>query len=255
MYIETHCHLDMLRDEPLEAYLEKASQANIEKIITIAVEPSNLSTVIEFANKYSQVYCSQGVHPHDAKSFNSDVGKTIRDNASKEGRVLAIGEIGLDYHYDKSPRDKQKEAFEAQLQIATDLDLPVIIHSRDADEDMMAILKNFAPRMRRKGVIHSFTSEKKLAELALSLDFYLGFNGIITFKNAQNVRDIVALTPQEKILYETDSPFLTPVPYRGKPNGPHLLPYIAAKVAEIKNQDSTILAAQVYKNSVALFNF
>jgi TatD DNase family protein len=168
---------------------------------------------------------------------------------------VAIGEIGLDYHYSKSPHDEQRQAFEEQLQIAIDFNLPVVIHSRDADEDTMAILKNFSSTLKRKGVIHSFTSGLKLAELAIKENFYLGFNGIITFKNAENVRDALRLTPVEKILLETDSPFLTPDPYRGMENAPYYLPFIAEKIAEVKNLELTSVLEHAYKNSIDLFHF
>ena len=232
--IETHCHLDYLKDHPLEEILEVAKSQGVEKFLTIAVEPDNFDTVYELSQKYPEVYFTQGIHPHDAK---------------------LVGEIGLDYHYDNSPRDIQKQVFKKQLEIAIKLTKPVVIHSRDADEDTISILKHYAPLMKRKGVIHSFTSGENLARTAMDLGFYLGFNGIITFKNAGNVRDIVTLAPIEKILVETDSPFLAPIPFRGRENSPKNIPHIIEKIAEIKGLDPEQVANITFKNAMDCFSF
>lgn len=254
MFIETHCHLDYLQKKSLPEYLKDAQENNIEKIITISVEPENLETVKSLAENNEIVFFSQGVHPHDAIKFNDEAEKTILKNSSHQ-KMVAVGEIGLDYYYDNSPRDIQLQIFKRQLQLAIDLDKPVIIHSRDADEDMINTLKEFAPKLNRKGVIHSFTSGKELAQVALDLGFYLGFNGIITFKNAQNVRDIVDLCPVDRILLETDSPFLTPVPHRGKENNPAYIPFVYEKICELKKVDSSNSQKLFWDNSVNLFQF
>lgn len=250
--IETHCHLDYLKDKPLEELLSEASEAGVEKIITIAVEPDNLDKVFELSNKFQQIFFTQGIHPHDAKLCTDEALKKIEDRCSVD-KMVAVGEIGLDYHYDNSPRDKQVEVFKAQLEVAIRRDKPVVIHSRDADEDMITILSEYAPRLARKGVIHSFTSGPELAQIALDLGFYLGFNGIITFKTADAVREIVKLTPIDRILLETDSPFLTPVPFRGRENSPKNLPYILEKVADIKEVSTKEIEETAYQNSKDLF--
>ena len=239
---------------PLEEILSQAGANGVEKIITIAVEPDNFDKVKEIAEAHDNVFYSQGIHPHDAKLSTPEAMRTIKDR-TKETKMLAVGEIGLDYHYDNSPRDKQREVFKEQLQIAIDTNKPVIIHSRDADEDTIEILSEYAPKLKRKGVIHSFTSGEGLAKKALELGFYLGFNGIITFKNAQNVRVIVSLCPLDRILLETDSPFLTPIPHRGKENAPFHLPFILEKIAEIKELSPTEVETQCYQNSIDLFSF
>ena len=160
--IETHCHLDYLKEAPLEDILEQSKNEGIEKIITISVEPKNFNAVFELAKKHDNVYFTQGIHPHDAKLIEEDSLEIIKSRASHP-KMVAVGEIGLDYHYNHSPREKQIEVFKSQLELAIELDKPVVIHSRDADEDMITILKEFAPRLSRKGVIHSFTSTKDLA--------------------------------------------------------------------------------------------
>lgn len=253
MFIETHCHLDYLKAEPLEEIRRKISDANISKIITIGVDPLNLDKVKELSDTFEEIYYTQGIHPHDSKEATDiDFDKIAERTRLK--KMVAVGEIGLDYHYNNSPPDIQKKVFEKQLQIACEHDLPVVIHTRDADEDTKAILKQFSSHLKRKGVVHSFTSSLELAEFVLSEGFYLGFNGIITFKKAENVQEVVKMTPPEKILFETDSPFLTPVPHRGKENAPYYLPFVAAKIAELKKLDLEELQKTVYENSLNCFH-
>ena len=252
--IETHCHLDYLKEGNLEDIIEEARAAGIEKIITISVSATNLDAALEIATKHEQIYCTQGIHPHDAKDWSEEVERKIRLQA-KNKNCLAIGEIGLDFHYNKSPREEQLLAFDKQLTIASELDLPVVIHSRDAETETMEVLKKHLPTLKKRGVIHSFTSSLELARFAIENGFYLGFNGIITFKNAQNVRDALEITPLDKILLETDSPFLTPIPYRGQENAPKYLPFVAEKMAEVKALPIEELLSQVYKNSFCLFSF
>jgi len=250
--IETHCHLDYLKDDALENIVAKSQAAGIEKIITIAVSPDNLQTVLDITAKLACVFGSQGVHPHDASKFTADTLATISKNLSNP-KILAVGEIGLDYYYEHSDRDIQKKVFEQQLQLAADTDYPVIIHTRDADEDTQSILKNFSSLLKRKGVIHSFTSSVQLAEFCLAEGFYLGFNGISTFPKADNVREVVALCPPDKILLETDAPYLTPIPYRGRENAPFYLAFIAENIAKIKTMEIEALLKQCYLNSEKLF--
>ncbi len=252
--IETHCHLDYLKEDSLEETINKAKDVGIEKFITISVSPNNLDTALEIAKNNESIYCTQGIHPHEAKDWSEEVEKKIREQA-KYQKCLAIGEIGLDYHYTKSPKEDQLEAFDKQLTIAGEMDLPVVIHSRDAEEDTIKILTKHLGSLKKRGVIHSFTSSLELAQFAIDNGFYLGFNGIITFKNAQNVRDALEITPIDKILLETDSPFLTPIPFRGNENSPKYLPLVAQKMAEVKALPIEELLSQVYKNSFCLFSF
>ncbi len=226
--------------------------AGVERIITIAVSPGNLNRVMELTRYSPNIWGSQGIHPHEAESYNREIDETIRANAT-DARILAVGEIGLDYYYDHADRSVQRLVFEQQLQTAAELDLPVIIHTRDADADTRDILRNYSASLSRKGVIHSFTSSMELAEFCLAEGFMLGFNGIITFNRAENVRQVVAATPVEQLLLETDAPYLTPVPYRGRPNAPYYLPFIAETVAAIKELDVEELLRHAYSNSGSLF--
>lgn len=251
-FFETHAHLDYLKEFSLEEILQKSHTAGVDKIITIAVDPNNQDEALSLAHKYDEIYCTQGLHPHEAKFWDESLEKKIRKNL-KFPKVKAIGEIGLDYHYDNSPRDIQRQVFEAQLQIVIDSELPVVIHTREAEEDTQAILKNFLPLMKKRGVIHSFTSSENLANFALQEGFYLGFNGIVTFKAAENVRDVLRITPIDRILLETDCPFLAPIPFRGRENQPFYIPYIAKKVAETKCLAVEDLAAQLWNNAEKVF--
>lgn len=248
-FVETHFHLDYLKAYPHEDILSKSREQGVEKFITISVEPDNLPTVRALTEQYEDLYCTQGVHPHDAVKMTDDTLKEIEREAKSSDKCVAIGEIGLDYHYEHSPRNVQREVFCQQLDIASRLNLPVVIHSRDADEDTEDVLKDFSC----SGVIHSFTAGQKLAQFALNKGFFLGFNGIITFKNAEDVRHILEMTPEDHILIETDAPFLAPHPHRGRENGPYYLPLVAQQVAKVKQQSLEELAPLFYENSHRLF--
>ena len=250
--IETHCHLDYLDQADLEITLAKSRQVGIERIITIAVSAGNLESVMKLATSSANIWGTQGIHPHEAESYTPEVDAIIRRNAV-HAKILAVGEIGLDYYYDHADRAVQRSVFEQQLQTAIELDLPVVIHTREADNDTRDILKNCSTSLTRKGVIHSFTSSVALAEFCLAEGFMLGFNGITTFNSADNVRQVVAATPMTQLLLETDAPYLTPVPYRGRPNAPYYLPFIAETLAAIKEVDVEVLLQQAYRNSLDVF--
>lgn len=250
--IETHCHLDYLDEDTLDATLAKSAEVGVEHIITIAVAPGNLDKVMRLTRRAENIWGTQGIHPHEADTFDAGIASRVKEQA-QDPRILAIGEIGLDYYYDHAQRAAQCKAFEQQLQIATELDLPIVVHTRDADDDTRDILKNFSKGLVKKGVIHSFTSGMPLAEFCLEEGFMLGFNGITTFNRADNVRAVVAITPQDQLLLETDAPYLTPVPYRGRTNAPYYLPFIAEKIAEIQQLDTEQLLQAAYRNSKALF--
>lgn len=250
--IETHCHLDYLDSDSLAQTLAQSREIGVERMITIAVSAGNLDTVMALAEAHDDIYTTQGVHPHEAAGFDDSVRERIRQRAELD-KVVAVGEIGLDYYYDHCDRDTQCRVFEEQLGLAAELELPVVIHTREADDDTRAILENFSGSLSRKGVIHSFTSSLALAEYCLEQGFALGFNGIVTFNRADNVREVVEHTPVEQLLLETDAPYLTPVPYRGKSNAPYYLPFIAEKIAELKQTDVEQLLQQARDNSLALF--
>lgn len=251
--IETHCHLDYLKERPLPEILAETQRVNVETVITIAVSPDNLANVRELTQAAPWIYGTQGIHPHDAEQYNDEVEQEIRQH-SNDDKIVAVGEIGLDYYYDNADRAVQREVFRRQLQLACEADLPVVIHSRDADDDTILILQEFEQSLSRRGVIHSFTSGPGLAQYALDQGWCLGFNGIATFNKAENVRDIIRMTPIGQILLETDAPFLTPVPYRGKENAPFYIPFVAEKVAEVKSLAIEDVLQETYRNSRRTFH-
>jgi TatD DNase family protein len=230
-WIDLHCHLDKLEEGP-ETALELAASAGVERVITIGTEPADHPVVVSLAQKhFPKVACTLGVHPHEATSYTPDVEKFMRQHLA-DSYVVAVGEIGLDYYYNHSPREKQIEVFKQQMDLAAEFGLPVQIHTRDAEEDTIEILKSYQGRVG--GVLHCFTGSQNLAMKALDFGFNISISGVVTFKNAEELRQTVRDLPLDRIHVETDSPFLAPVPLRGKPNTPAYVVHTAEKVAELK---------------------
>ncbi len=250
-FIDTHCHLDKLDSTPEEA-LKEAKKDGVEKIITIAVDEESFNFVSTAIVKFINVYGTIGLHPHDASKFSISLDQIIRKLAKGHKKIIAIGETGLDYHYMNSTSAEQQLAFQKQLQIAIDLNLPVVLHSREAESDTISILKEIpVPAL---GVAHSFTSSFKMAKSLLDMGWYIGINGIVTFKNSQDLREIVRAIPLDKLLLETDSPFLSPVPLRGTSNKPANIPLIASFIANLRKIPMDYLAAKTSENAQKLFN-
>ena len=250
---ETHFHLDMIKETPEEQVVEGFKKLGIDKAITISTSKKNWTHVKNLSHKYEQLFYTLGTHPHEADSFNKLESKKIIESNLEDSKMVAVGEIGLDYFYNFSKVENQKSCFSFHLDLAWSLKKPVVIHNRESDKDMISIIKEKNSPVKNKGVIHSFSSSLELAEFGLSQGFFLGFNGMSTFKNAENVREAIRLCPLDKILLETDSPFLTPAPYRGNENSPSYLPLIAIKIAEIKKIDLKQCIEQTYKNSLQCF--
>ena len=250
-WIDVHCHLDRLEGGSEHA-LQLALDAGVKRLITIGTEPADLPLVIALAEKYSpHVFCTIGVHPHDGVKYNTEVGEFLRKNAAHP-RVVAIGEIGLDYHYDQSPRIEQMQAFREQMQIAAEVGLPVEIHTRDAEDDTIKVLAEYKDRVN--GIIHCFTGTDSLARQALDLGYNISISGVVTFKNAQSLRDTVKNTiPLDRLHVETDAPFLAPVPMRGRSNTSAYVVHTAQVVAELKNVTLQTLSEQTTKNAEKLF--
>ena len=251
-FIDTHCHLDILESTPEETIIE-AKQAGVQRMVTIAVDEPSLDFVSSTVQEFPAVYGSVGFHPHDASKLTKSLLQKIRQLAEEQHKLIAIGEIGLDYHYMNSPAEIQQQAFRKQLQLAVELNLPVILHSREAETDTLNILQEFpVPSL---GVAHSFTSSIEMAKILVDMGWYLGINGIVTFKNAEDLREVVRWLPLEHLLLETDSPFLAPIPFRGKPNKPAHIPAIATFIAELREISLEELAQQTTANAQRLFNF
>ena len=251
-WIDVHAHLDRIKKEKsVEQILEEAKKSGVEHILTIGTSPEDLSEALELAEKFfPTVVCALGIHPHEARLFDSESRDFMRKHLSAK-HVVAVGEIGLDYHYNHSKPEVQREVFREQLQLALEYDLPIEIHTREAEKDTVEILKETNPLP--KGLVHCFTGTKWLAEQALSLGLNLSFSGVITFKKAESLREILRETPLDRLHIETDAPYLSPIPLRGKTNFPSHMIHTAKKAAEIKNISLDSLAEQTLKNSQALF--
>jgi len=244
---ESHAHLDFKDfNKDRDQLLKKCKSSGVEYIINIGVDEFTSKKSIELAEKYDFIYATVGYHPHDAKKFDE---KIIRQLA-KHRRVVAIGEIGLDFYRNLSPKETQIKVFRKQMKIALDLDLPVVIHDRDAHEDCFSILEEYNPP---KVVFHCFSGDEIFAERVLQKGWFISFTGTITYKNSK-MGNIVRMVPQDKFFIETDCPYLAPVPVRGKRNSPLNLRYIIEKISMIRQITPKKAAEISYNNAVDFFN-
>jgi TatD DNase family protein len=260
LLIDTHCHLNFDTYEPDRAeVVARAAAAGVTRIIIPGVDVATTREALALAAQYpSQVFAAAGVHPNSTADFDDSTLAEI-ETLAQQPHIVSVGEIGLDYYRDRSPKKKQFAAFEAQLALAEKLSLPIIIHNRDASEDVVAILDNWVktltgPLRERPGVMHSFSAPPEIAERVLAMGFYLGFTGPVTFGKADDLRRVVAATPLNRILVETDGPFLTPHPYRGKRNESAYIPLIAERIATVKQLTLDEVASATTSNAVKLFN-
>lgn len=260
MLIDTHCHLNFHRyDNDRAAVIQRAVDVGVTRVINPGIDIGTSQAAVALAQQHEGVYAAVGIHPNDTAHFHPSQLDTIRALAAEE-KVVAIGEIGLDYHWDKSPKDVQAAAFRAQLALAAELELPVIIHNREASADVMHILEAWTQTLpdslkERPGVLHSFSAPLDIAERALAAGFYLGFTGPVTFKNADDLRHVAARVPLEQTLVETDGPFLTPAPHRGKRNEPAYVRHIVERLASLHQVSVDQIAAATTANAEQLFLF
>lgn len=252
--IDSHCHLDMEDfGADRSAVLTRAATAGIRNVITVgAGGPLDANfAAVRLANTHDALFATVGIHPHEASTVNESVIDTVTELA-RDPKVVAIGETGLDYHYDHSARPQQREAFRQFIRLARRVRLPIVVHLRAADDDAMQILREEEAR-DVGGVIHCFSSDARSARAFLDLGLYLSFSGIVTFKNADAVREAAALVPRDRVLVETDAPFLAPVPFRGRRNEPALVVYTAALLAQLRGQSIDAIAADTEVNTQRLF--
>jgi len=250
MLIDTHAHLVSLED--YRESIKKARKNGVSKIISMSTDLPSCSSTVNIANEYDFVYAACGIHPHAASTYSGEVLTEI-ENISQNDNVVAVGETGLDYHYMNSPRDVQIESFEAQIELAHKLELPFVVHVREADDDMISILRS-SDLNDRPGVIHCFSGDYDIAKKYLDLGFFISFSGIVTFNRAEEVREAARNVPFDRILVETDSPYLAPVPVRGKTNEPANVRYVADMVAKVRKVDMETLEEQLEKNTRHLFS-
>lgn len=252
MLIDTHTHLDDARyNEDREAVIIRAREAGVEAFVTIGCDLMTSQAAVALADRFPFVYASIGVHPHEAKHVRDGWYDEFR-SLTKNKNVVAYGEIGLDYHYNHSSPKEQRDRFHEQIQLARELALPVIIHTRAAQEDTITILKE-EKASEVGGVFHCFSGDAWLAKEALDLGFHLSFSGILTFQNAAPLREIAKNTPLDRVLIETDCPYLTPVPYRGKRNEPAYVSQVAKQLASLSDKSSDEIAERTSGNARKLF--
>lgn len=251
MYFESHAHYDDERfDEDRDELLESLPINNIDKVINVGADMASSLASMELAEKYDYIYAAVGVHPHEVKDMTESDLDILRVYA-KHKKVVAIGEIGLDYYYDLSPRDTQRYWFKKQLDLCYEVDLPVIIHSRDATQETFDIMKESKVR---RGVIHAFSGSAEIAKAYIDMGFYIGVGGVITFKNAKKLIEVVENVNLDRVLIETDSPYLSPVPVRGTRNNSQNLSYICEKIAQITQKDVDFVAEITRKNAETMFD-
>ncbi|HSJ57501.1 MAG TPA: TatD family hydrolase [Anaerolineae bacterium] len=259
MLIDTHAHLDFHQfDRDRDAVLQRARQAGVGAIITIGTDVTTSRAAVELAARYEGVFATVGMHPHDAQALDGDALATLRE-LGRRPKVVAIGEIGLDFYRDRSPRDVQRRAFRAQLAWAAALGKPVVVHDRDAHDDVMSILIDWAAGLSttslagRAGVLHTFSGDLSMAQRALAAGFYISVSGPVTYKNARHLPDVVRAVPLDRLLVETDCPFLAPEPHRGQRNEPAYVSFVAGRVADLKGVPVDHVARATTENARRLF--
>lgn len=254
MLIDSHAHLDDERfDKDRDEIIKSFKDNDLELVINVGADLESSKKAVKLSKEYSSIYAAVGVHPHDAKDIDSNTLDILKE-LSKEEKVVAIGEIGLDYHYDNSPRDLQKEWFRKQIKLAKKLDLPIVVHSRDASQDVFDIINEESEDGKLRGVIHCFSESVEMAFEYIKLGFYISLGGPVTFKNAKMPKQVAKEVPLENLLIETDSPYLTPEPHRGKRNEPKNVRYVAETIANIKEISYETLKNTTNENTKTLFN-
>jgi TatD DNase family protein len=254
MLVDSHCHLDFPDfAAELDAVVARARTAGIGRMVTICTRVRKHAQVLAIAERFSDVFCSVGTHPHNAHE-ELDIDAKALIALAKHPKVVAIGEAGLDYHYDKSPRIEQLQGFRQHIAAARETGLPLVIHAREADADMARILEEETGKGVFPAVLHCFTGGRDLAFKAVELGLYVSFTGILTFKNSGALRDIAAALPAERVLVETDAPYLAPLPYRGKRNEPSYVVEIAKVMAETRGVSADEIAHQTTENFLRLFS-
>lgn len=254
MFIETHAHYcDERFDKDRKEVLEGVFESGVDAVIECATDLSDMEKVLQLVKSFPGVYGAMGVHPHAAGKLSVDDLQTVFAYATAHDKVVAIGEIGLDYHYDFSPRDAQQDYFTEQLELAVELELPVIVHSREAAKDTYELIRPYAEGAELTGVIHAFSGSWELAESYVKLGFYLGIGGMLTFPDTKKLLRVVQETPLQRLLLETDSPYLAPVPRRGERNDSRNLVHVARKIAELKGISVEEVAKVTSENAKTLF--
>ena len=253
--IDSHAHLDYPKIvDQLDEVIKRASDAGVEKIISIGVKLSKSFNVQSIAEQYENVFFSAGIHPHEASSEPNACNLEAILKAATHPKCVAIGEAGLDYFYDHSPRQAQQDSFRVQIEAARKMNLPIIIHSRDADKDMANIIEEEYLKAPFRGVLHCFSSGEALAMRAIDIGFFISFSGILTFPKSTLLREIASKVPLSRVLVETDAPFLAPAPFRGKTNEPAYTVYTLNILSDALSKPVDQMARLTYENTLRLFS-
>ena len=259
MFIDSHCHIDGSEfDADREEVIARARSAGVSKLLNVGTgDPQSgaFERAVELAEKHTEVYAAVGLHPHDAKLFDDAASQRLLKLVQQSKRVVAWGEIGLDYHYDHSPREVQRVAFQRQLELAHDANLPIVVHTREAEADTIEILRDGWNHHGARGVMHCFSGSLELARATMELGFLISFSGVVTFKKADQLRSVAAAVPLDRLLIETDCPYLSPVPYRGWRNEPAYVVEVARTLATIHGKTLEEMGSITSANFLQLFPF
>lgn len=249
--IDTHSHVDMIEGLGIEEVIKNAKDAGVRKIIVPCAYPKDVDKIFNLVNKYDELYALLGVHPSEVKDWDDSLIDKIK-GYSKSEKIAGIGEIGLDYYWDKSFNDLQKEIFIKQIQLANELNLPICVHDREAHKDSFDILKEY--NKGSKVVMHCFSGSVEFARECIKEGWYLALGGVVTFKNAVKMKEVAVEIPLDKLLLETDAPYLTPVPYRGKENQPAYVKFVAEEIAKLRGITFEEVAAVTSRNAEAVYS-
>ena len=254
MLVDSHCHLDFPDfSAELDTVVTRARDADVGRIVTISTRVKKHAQVLAIAERFPEVFCSVGTHPHNAHE-ELDIDTKMLVELTKHPKIVAIGEAGLDCHYNNSPREAQTASFRQHIAAARETALPLVIHSRECDTDMAQILREESGKGAFPAVLHCFTGGRDLAFTAIELGHYVSFTGILTFRNSDTLRGVAAALPAERILVETDAPYLAPLPYRGKRNEPAYVVHTAKVLADVRGVSSDEIARQTTENFFRLFS-
>ena len=250
-FVDTHSHIDMIEEIALEEIIKSANQSGVKKIIIPSADEESFEPILEICEQYENVFCMLGVFPEEVKKWTDKTSEKILALAKNNKKVVGIGEIGLDYYWDTSFTDLQKEVFIRQIELANELNLPIAVHDREAHKDTFDIITKY--NKCSDVLLHCFSGSVEFARECVKAGFYLALGGVVTFKNAKKMKEVAVDVPLERLMLETDAPYLTPVPYRGKTNQPKYIPLIAQEIANLREISIEEVAVQTTKNAEKVF--
>ena len=250
-FIDTHSHIDMIDDTDLMTIISEAQEVNVKKIIIPSINEDNFESVLSISKKYDNVYCLLGIFPNEVKTWNENTAEKIKTLKQGNSKVVGIGEIGLDYYWDTSYVDLQKDIFIRQIELANELNLPIVVHDREAHKDTFDILQKY--NKNSEVLLHCFSGSLEFSKECINAGYYLAIGGVVTFKNAKKIKDVAINIPLDKLMLETDAPYLTPVPFRGKTNYPKYIPLIAQEIAKLKDIDVNTVMQASTQNAEKVF--